>query len=349
MGNASWLRSNADGRLFASTTHASGTAQWMDGSRGDSGWTRSLTPHDALLLPSSSLATAGADVWWEFAVSAKYAAKPSDHRRNLLARSFAFGGAQGDAWHDLGNPEEDAERGRLLGTPAAAGLPDGRVFVAVRNFHRKLSLRIQRPDGSWDDWQKLPGGDVIQDGICAVGLADGSADIFGCAEEGFAHWRHTVDGGWTYELLKGGGPVATPTVVVLGKDSLALIGRHAENANVIARLRDKGEWTAEADLGGHGGFGPVAAAAPSDWDGRIALAARNDRGTVSLAVLGAGGEKLTKTWRDTGPLMQRAPGLAVDGSGRLAVAVLGKDGDLHVARQTDPGVGLPTAWKAAKA
>lgn len=343
--DVSWWRCSAEGQLFGSTVHAGGAVRWVS-SVDHTSWSQVMTPEKDTLLPGICQATVGADIWFEFAVRADFKGEPSDNIRHLVARRFAFGGAQGD-WVDLGNPEDDdAERGRLLGSPSAVALADGRVMVAVRNFERGVSIRIHNPDGDWDDWTRLDGGDIIQDGLCTVSGGDAVAEIFGCAADGFAHWWYVDDVGWQYELLEVGGPVSTPTVVRLDDDRILLLSRQEDSAEVWAYLREGEEWTSSGSLGGDGGIGPIAAVAPPDWDGRVALAANNDKGTTSLAVLAADTESLEHDWVDGGPLTVRSPGITVDNDGRVAAAVLGNDGKLHVARNDSAKVELPTQWDA---
>jgi LmbE family N-acetylglucosaminyl deacetylase len=347
--DTSWLRCNGDGRLFAVAVRGGRPTRWLEpeGSGTDSAGFEDFG--DGLMLPSIGTATVGADVWHSFGIRAGFPSDPKQQARDLMVRTYSFGGAVGQ-WENLGNPDSGSKNGmhrRSIGMPAAAPMDDGLILVAVRNFDRRVSIRKQRHDDSWSDWKKLDG-PIVQDGLSAVTALDGSVELFASGSDGIIWWRES-ESGWRYETIYTVEPAGPPTVVRLPDDRLLLLLRQADTARLYAytQLEPDGGWGSDglSFKAAKGGFGTVAALAPKEWDGRVAIAARNDNGTLSAAVLDTNAVDPHPEWTIDGPVFMHAPALTLDETGRLVAGVLGQDARLHLARQVEPGIGAPVGWR----
>lgn len=342
-----WLQRNAHGQLFAAAIHQGRLTQWTQSPYPGEKWhrTRDTVEH---ATRSVHLSTSTPDLWYAMTIKATVGAKPEDHVRELLIRPFTFTSTTGE-WVNLGNPESEAGnplRRRSLGAPAAIHTQDGLGIVAVRDYRRRISVREQQSDGSWGDWKRLSGA-LIQDGLTAVATEDGVIEIFGAAESGVARWWRTAGSGWQYELLDTAAPAAPPTVVGLTGGGAMIIVRRAESSHLVAYYRGKGDtvWDiTRHELGGSGGIGTVAALAPPNWEGRVALASGNDEGTVGFAVADPAARAMETDWSESGPRLVHAPALAMGADSRLVAAAIGSDGVLHLATQAKSGFAAPTDW-----
>ncbi|MGH8878199.1 MAG: hypothetical protein ACRD0P_12785, partial [Stackebrandtia sp.] len=160
------------------------------------------------------------------------------------------------------------------------------------------------------------------------------------------HWWRTAESKWHNETLDTAAPAVPPTAIALPGGGAMLLVRRAESSDVVAYYRGAKDevWDVTAhELKGKGGIGTIAALAPESWDGRVALAGRDDDGGVSMSIVDVDSRTVETNWGDGGPRIVHSPSLAMDG-GILTVAAIGSDGNLQLARQDRPGFGLPKNW-----
>jgi hypothetical protein len=272
---------------------------------------------------------------------------PGEQRRTLVATVQSTPGGPFGAWTDLGNPAEglasvDPVRARGIGMPAPTPLRDGGIRVFVRNAGTGLSSRRLDPNGTWGPWEDHRGGG-IQDGLAAVTLDNGRIEVFGSTHRGIARWRQKKpDGPFAFVPVDTPKPPAGPPTAVRGLDDrIRLVFREPDTARILVHTqrRPGGDWPDKpADLGGQGGFGPVAVAATASG---LALAARNDAGTVTTGWFD--GNDSDAHWSSGGPLLLHSPAVAVPASGGPPTAVfIAVDGSLHTARAGDRS--RPGGW-----
>lgn len=348
---STWLCRGADGRLAAFAVRG-GRAVYAGETRAGSGeWlAATVVPGDGKLLPYLTAAQTPDGCWHLFGVRMTLAATDAAQHRDLVtAVQSEPGGAFGD-WTVLGNPNEGVPvKRRGIGMPVVAANADGRLQVFVRNFGTGVSTRAQEgAGGGWGPWTDLRGSQT-QDGLAAATVADGRIHLFASAKNGIQHWyQKEPNGEFRRDRLDVPPPAGPPAVVRASDGRLRILVRQGETSAVVAYEQVSGGWNTTArHLGGHGGFGPVAATACGDE--LIAVVQRNDHGTTSLTLRYAD-ELAEGSWKHTGPLLVHAPAVATDESGRLVVAAICADGQLRIARQHQPGAGTELdGWRVAGA
>ena len=324
-----WLTHRFDGRPEAVAVRGGRLERWT-GSTG-TGWTRARVTGADHLEPVVNPVPGTEFV---LAVTVRVAADPNSHLRTVLAHR---GGPSGGSWIDLGNPDDgdsDRTRRRGLGTPIGVALDGPTPMIVARGRDRRPCLRT--PDGAdtWLPWLRLDG-PVVQDGL-AVLRQRGRVEIFGAAVDGVARWWRDDADHWHHEVLATVPPSVPPTVVPLPDDGALLVVRKPESASLVGYLRTADGWdTTPHDLSGTGGTGTIAGMAVPAWDGAVALATRNDAGTVGYAVIDPADATRLVDWVDGGPPTVGAPSLTLDADGLPALATFGLDGRLYTAAGTD--------------
>jgi hypothetical protein len=247
-------------------------------------------------------------------------------------------------WQSVGNPNERSEdwrRCREVGLPEAVAEPTGRLHVFMRNFGSGISARRETDEG-WGGWEDL-GGRNMQDCLTAVLKSTGRIELFAANRSGGVHWYqeavygpYKVQDGVTSADPDAWRPVGGLTPVQIGRSRMALFYREEDSGEVLCvRQRPDGQWNGRVErLGGHGGTGRIAAL--RQQTGRqdsIVLARRNARNRLSTAVVATQGQGQTPEWTDHDVLIARPPALALDGAGRVVIAVMGTDARVRVTRQ----------------
>ncbi|NGO67683.1 PIG-L family deacetylase [Streptomyces boncukensis] len=267
------------------------------------------------------------------------------------------------SWESLGTPETGDPAGLSdISAPAAAVGPDGTVTVVVRTSRHQLSGRVRQPGGGWGPWRAL-GGSGVHGTPAAATDGAGRLYVFGATANTVLAWSAPRPGGPLTGPYATGLPAVTGPLTARadGRSAVRLSARAPVSGHVLtARLSGALPRTARgaplragrvADLGGAGGYGPVAAARLPG--GRTLLATRADHGDVQTAVVderpgGAGAEARAKPaaarvrWSRTGFLAAGAPAAvpAPRGAG-VDLAVEGLDGRLYWARIRGDGT---TGW-----
>ncbi|MFG1989901.1 PIG-L family deacetylase [Actinoplanes sp. NPDC048988] len=351
-GSTSWLRLQADGRLAAFAVLDGHAYVWRESQPGRGTWDEpqrlagpgDLTPHlDVAAGPDGCLHLA--------AVRQPLTPSPRGQRRILVVASQATPNGPFGDWAELGNPADggaDATlRMREMGMPVLGVRPDGGLQVFVRNFGRGVSSRVQLKADVWEGWSDL-GGSVVQEGLALAANRDGRLSLFAGTNQTVLRWDQQEDGAFAAPVaMLRREPTGPVTVTREHNGRLLLVFRTGPHGEVtVSRQTREGAWPSQpAAIGGDGGFGPVAAFSTPVKDGITLLAQRNDQGTLSLSrqPTGAG---TSASWSPAGGMFLRSPSIAADATGALAVAVLGADGTLRVARQTGTGDAGFGEWAA---
>ncbi|MEU6574183.1 hypothetical protein [Streptomyces sp. NPDC046805] len=242
-------------------------------------------------------------------------------------------------WRSLGNPHQDREKAARFGVPVAAVSGSGRVHVFARNAGRGVMLRSEGPTGKWEPWTDLKGSGV-QDGLAALAHASGRIELLAGGEGDAMWWRQgDADGDFRQEQnipLR----VAPGTVAALatGPDRTTYYWADPDHGGFVAHR--PGGWV--VPLGGAPAGEPLTALrATLDGYDCTVLAHRDLDRQVMLAACATENEQGGLWWSPTGERSLGAPALALDGYGRVVLAVLDADGALRIARQTDaPGLSL---------
>ncbi|GAB1691978.1 PIG-L family deacetylase [Krasilnikovia sp. M28-CT-15] len=329
--SVTWAHPAKDGALNVFAVQGGRVVHWAEES---SGWRSGAVVGGDGLLPYLTVENNAAGGLQVFGIRMAPSGDPHQQVRELGTFAQPGPGAPFGAWTALGNPhdgERDPSRRRRIGMPAVGRYADGRLAVFVRNGGTGLNARIQDAGGRWLPWADLGGFDT-QDGLSAVTAANGLIEVYASTHTGVLRWyQQRADGPWLRQPLKMPAPAAPPTVRALADGRLVLLVREGESTDVLAYVqRAPGDWDLQPRrLGSDGGFGPVAAAlAPSD--GRLLLATRNNRGTVS--VRSTDGSATGDGWAKVGLAVFHSAAVAADRQGRPVVVALQRDGQPRVRR-----------------
>ncbi|SEC20065.1 hypothetical protein SAMN05216483_1254 [Streptomyces sp. 2131.1] len=241
------------------------------------------------------------------------------------------------AWRSLGNFYRDREKGLEVGAPAGAVDAQGTVFVLARNAGGGLQLRREGKGGKWGAWQDLKGGGISAEIVASV-TSGGLVEVFATGDRGVLQWRQDAPDGplqmappLQFYALAG-----TATALETGAGRLTYYWTDAATMGMVSFRA--GAWPVL--LGGYPGEGAVVALRASlDGYDCTVLAQRGTGGTLLIGVCGTEGEQDGVWWSDTGQECVGEPALAVDGHGRVVVAVRGRDGAVSLTQQ-EPGQGL---------
>ncbi|WP_326784970.1 PIG-L family deacetylase [Streptomyces sp. NBC_00151] len=343
-GGTDWLHLQADGRLAAYAMLGGQVAVWTERKPGGGSW------DGPDLLPgvpglASSLSVAPDREGGVHLVALRRTPGPGGQVDVEVVRMWRQGHTEAVLpWQSVGNPNERSEdwrRCREVGLPEAVAEPTGRLHVFMRNFGSGISARRETDEG-WGGWEDL-GGRNMQDCLTAVLKSTGRIELFAANRSGGVHWYqeavygpYKVQDGVTSADPDAWRPVGGLTPVQIGRSRMALFYREEDSGEVLCvRQRPDGQWNGRVErLGGHGGTGRIAAL--RQQTGRqdsIVLARRNARNRLSTAVVATQGQGQTPEWTDHDVLIARPPALALDGAGRVVIAVMGTDARVRVTRQ----------------
>ncbi|MEU8674733.1 hypothetical protein [Streptomyces sp. NPDC048560] len=241
------------------------------------------------------------------------------------------------AWRSLGNFYRNREMGLKVGPAAGAVDARGTVFVFARNAGRGLQVRCEGKSGEWGAWQDVKGSGLAAEIVASV-TSGGLVEVFAPSDRGAQQWRQGDPGGplliappLPFHALAG-----SVTALETAPDRLTYYWTDVNRAGVVSYRA--GAWP--VPVGGQPGDGAVVALrTPLDGYDCTVLAQRGAAGTLLIGVCGTEGEQGGVWWSDTTEECTGDPALALDGQGRVVVAVRGRDGAMSVARQ-EPGPGL---------
>lgn len=332
-----WLVLGKDGRLTAYARTDAGLLRWTELRPGGPAW----TGPDFFPIPGlTHLSMAqGADTYVHFLGRREVRKGDGPPVVDVVHAIQYQTGRPVTEWRSLGNPHQDREKAARFGVPAAAVSASGRVYVFARNAGGGVMLRREAPTGKWEAWRDLKGSRV-RDGLAVVTHASGRIELLAGGEQDAMWWRQPeADGDFGREpnipLRVAPG---TASVLETGPDRATYFWADPQGGGLLAHR--PGGWA--IPLGGAPAGDPVTAlrAVLDGYDCTV-LAHRDLDGHVMLAAYGTENEQAGVWWSPTGEHCAGAPALALDGHGRVVLAMLGHDGALHVARQTgEPGLSL---------
>ncbi|GAA4920120.1 hypothetical protein ACFPM3_00780 [Streptomyces coeruleoprunus] len=337
-----WLVRGKDGRLTAYAPVTEGVLRWTETRVGGPEWSGPVHIPAPGVLPYLSIAQ-GADGY----VHLVGLRRTADSAEVVYALQYQSGLAVRD-WVAVGSPYPDnPELSRQIGVPSAIVDSTNSLHVFVRNAGGGICGRAQVASGKWNRWADLKGSGIlgsISASITAEGLMELAAPTADCLmrwdqEAVGVKFRRTED-------IPARVEPSSLTTEQTGDGRLTHFWHDAKDGTVQA-------WRpaspASAAVGAGAGTGPVAALrTPVDGVDCTVLARRDAAtGRPAIAAYPTEEESAGAEWTLTGDPCVGAPALALDGRGRVVLAVFGQDGTLRVARQkAEPGLALE-AWTRA--
>ncbi|MGH8793897.1 MAG: PIG-L family deacetylase [Stackebrandtia sp.] len=343
------LRTDGEGRLHALTAVNGRLTVWSEKDPGGSVWGQTHFTDRPVWFPNVTAVPDGVETLLAAGLEQELGPAKSDHVRDVSLAVIPIADFSETKFHVLDNPDSSSseeERVRGLGSPEIVVLPDGTRMLFARTFDRTVAARIQRPDEDWTDWIDL-GGHGIQDGLSATVDGGDSATVFAAAADGVRYWTVSSSGEHSSSLIPVDPPASPPTVATTRDGAAALLVRQAHTAAIVMYRRSgaDSEWnTTPVELGGNGGGGRIEAITMRAWESAIAVAHVDDSAQLSFGVTDFLADDPRIDWRRSGPRVLRPPGLTVDRDSLVAVAAVGADGKLHVARQAAVGDGHLGDW-----
>ncbi|MFD4261650.1 hypothetical protein ACFWR9_29490 [Streptomyces sp. NPDC058534] len=328
-----WLVLGKDGRLTAYARTRTGLLRWTE--------TRSGGPHwsEPQLIPVPDLThlsvVQGADTYVHFVGRRARVADGAPVVDIVHAIQYQTARPVTE-WRSLGNPHKEREKAARFGAPVAAVSATGRVHVLARNAGGGLMLRREAPSGKWESWLDLKGSGV-RDGFAATAHASGRIEVLAGNTQHAMRWLQAdADGDFERESN-------IPLRVAPG--TAALLETAPDRSTYYWSDEDSGQLVAHRPGGWVIPLGvstadrvAVLRAVLDGYDCTV-LAHRGLDGYVMFAVCGTENEGAGLWWAPTGERSEGAPALALDGHGRVVLALIGPDGALRVARQgTGPGL-----------
>ncbi|GGQ14387.1 hypothetical protein [Streptomyces roseolilacinus] len=343
-----WLVRGKDGRLTAYAPGDGGVLRWTETRPGGPDWTGpDLIPAPGM-LPYLAVAQGEDGYVHLVGLRRERLADGQTGTDVVYALQYQTGRAVRD-WRPLGTPyPNDPSLAGQIGLPSAVVDSDGSLNVFVRNAGGGVCARSQAKTGAWNAWADLKGSGV-RGTVSAAITGDGRVEVLAPTAEGLLRWEREKPG-VRFER-------ADDVPLRAAPDSPTAVETDPE-AGLTHFWHDAGDRTVRAwrpslpegaGLGDGTGTGPVAVLRTVvDGHDCTVLAHRDEAtGRPALAAYPTGDEKAGATWTLTGSPSPGAPSLALDGAGRVVMAVVGADGALWVARQK-PESGLALgAWERA--
>ncbi|MEU4735304.1 MULTISPECIES: hypothetical protein [Streptomyces] len=343
-----WLVRGKDGRLTAYAPGDGGVLRWTEKRPGGPDWARpELIPAPGV-LPYVAVAQ-GADGYVHLVGLRRE--RLADGRTGtdvVYALQYQTGRPVRD-WRPLGTPyPNDPSLAGQIGLPTAVVDTDGSLNVFVRNAGGGVCARSQAKTGAWNAWADLKGSGVH--GTVSAALAgDGRVEVLAPTSAAVLRWEREKPG-VRFERADDVPLRAAPdsaNAAVTGPDGELTHFWHDAADRAVRAWRPSPPGGAR--LGDGSGTGPVAVVRTVvDGHDCTVLAHRDEEtGRAALAAYPTGDEDAGVTWTLTGSPCLGAPALALDGAGRVVMAVIGTDGALWTARQkAESGLALG-AWTRA--
>ncbi|MFF2012756.1 hypothetical protein ACFVWY_27285 [Streptomyces sp. NPDC058195] len=335
-----WMPLGKDGRLTLYARTDGGLLRWTQRSAGGDRW------DGPQFVPVAGLTDVtvvqGANAYVHFLGRRERAGADGPKADYVHAVQYQTGRPV-TAWRSLGNFHREREAGLKAGAPAGAVDAQGTVFVFARNAGRGLQMRREGKGGKWGAWQDLKGAGLAAELVPSV-TASGLVEVFAPSDSGVQQWRQDAPDGplVTAQPSQFYALAGSATALETAPDRLTYYWTDANTAGVVAYRA--GAWPLA--VGGYPGDGAVVALrTPLDGYDCTVLAQRGAGGTLLIGVCGTEAEQGGVWWSDTTKECVGDPALALDGHGRVVVAMRGRDGGVSVARQEDgPGLTLSPHW-----
>ncbi|MEV8225925.1 hypothetical protein AB0P41_07590 [Streptomyces sp. NPDC079167] len=324
-----WLVLGKDGRLSAYALGDEGVLRWTESRPGSSEWAGpELLPVAGL---TSLVVAQGPDGFVHFVGRRAVHADGGPPAVDLVSATQFQTGRPVTQWRSLGNPHGEQAKAALLGVPTAAVDAAGMVHVFVRNESGGLHLRCEKAGGKWEAWQDLKLRRV-QDGTAVVTTTSGRVDVLVPAAGATLLLSRRESGG-AYQQDQDIPFAHTPGSAVAletAQDRVTYYWADESTGGVVAYR--PGTWA--IPLGGYPSTGPVAAMRVMlDGYDCTVLAHGTPDGQVMLTACGTENEGGGVWWSPTGENCTGGPALAHDAYGRVVLALIGRDGELRIARQ----------------
>jgi hypothetical protein len=313
---APWLIRRDGGALAAFAVLDRQAAVWTESGPGTGVWSEPVLLGGGPLVPRLSVSQLAGGRWRLLGLRIDaLGPNEDDHKRTITMLD------EGGRWQDLGAPESGAAR-RQTGLPLAA---HGHVFA--RTSRKTPAVRSPRA-GGWTGWQDL-GGPQVQEGLFALGLADGRTELYGLGHASIVRWfQQRPDGPFHVDTRLALPAPGTPPYALEQPDgTILLIYRLARSGQATAFRLRRGADSFDPEplpLGGQGGTGPMQLLPAAD--GRLLVLQRNDAGTASTGRYPGG------TWKASGPWLVRPPAAALDARGHVVIAGITPDARLAISR-----------------
>ncbi|MER6163531.1 hypothetical protein [Streptomyces violaceorubidus] len=332
----SWLLRGNDDRLSVYALVEAGVHRWTETAVGSGRFDGpDLFPVEGL----TSLAVAqGANRYAHFLGRRERSGGGGPKTDLVYAVQYQTGRTLGD-WRSLGNPFRDPRDAASLGAPTAAVDGQGTVHVFVSGGPGGVMLRREARSGAWEAWKDLRGG-VVAGGLSAAANSAGLVELLAPGHRSVMRWVQTEPGA-DLRRAQDLTPAPAPGSAALLETAPGVFTAYwSEQSGTGVYAQRPGEWAFPA--GGAPGEGPHATlrAAVDGYDCTV-LAHQGRTGTAVLGVCGTGAESGGLWWTDTGVDCAGTPALALDGHGRIVMAVVAADGAVLVNRQRpEPGLTL---------
>ncbi|MFG2429317.1 hypothetical protein [Streptomyces sp. NPDC048590] len=330
-----------DGRLTLYTRTDGGLLRWTQRTAGGDRW------DGPVLVPVADLTdiaiVQGADSYVHF-LGRRERRGPAGPNVDFVHAVQYQTGRPVTEWRSLGNFHRDQEAGLKVGAPAGAVDAQGAVYVFVRNAGGGLQMRREGKGGKWGAWQDLKGSGLAADLVPSV-TASGLVEVFATSDRGAQQWRQDDPDGplrSTRTPLQFYAVEGSVAALETAPDRFTYYWTDANTAGVVAYRA--GGWP--VPVGGYPGDGAVVALRTRlDGYDCTVLAQRGAGGSLLIGVCGTEAEQGGVWWSDTTQECVGDPALALDGHGRVVVAVRGRDGSVSVTRQeSGPGLTLSPHW-----
>ncbi|MFJ4501679.1 hypothetical protein [Streptomyces sp. NPDC088864] len=336
-----WLVRGKDGRLTAYVRDEDGIARWTEERPGGPRW---QGPEHFPAPDLNHIALAQGDDGYVHFLGRRSVRDDEGLPQVDLVHAVQYQtGRPVTAWRSLGNPYKDGdERAARIGPPFAAVGPTGAVHVFVRNANGGMMLRREAKNGKWEGWKDLRG--TLGKETMAVAVAEsGRVELVVPGATKAMRWAQKEPGGAfekgaNLNVRIAGGAVSA---LATAPDRITYYWTDGAAGTLVANRLD----TPPVTIGDTPAEGPVAVLrAELDGYDCTVLAHRTRDGRVMLAACGTENEAGGLWWAETGVRTPAPPALALDGRGRVVLAVIGERGGLFVARQNgEPGLALGPA------
>lgn len=329
-----WLTRGKDGRLTAYVACEGGLRRWTETRPGGPEWD-APSPVRVPELTHLSV-TQNTEAYVHFAGRRERPSADGGVSVDIVHAIQYQTGRPLSAWNSLGNPHKEADVGSRFGAPVVLVSDSGEAHVFVRNGRGGMMVRRERADGKWRAWEDLRC-TRISEVPAVVALSTGCIEIFAATDKETLHWEQEKPGGGWGEVRRSPVVVRPGSLAVLETSEGRATYYWTDPEGGVVAYR-AGGWT--MPLGGAPGDGAHAAvrAVLEGLDCTV-LAHRGADGTAVVGVGVTEDEANGLWWSDTGVPCRDTPALTHDVHGRVVMAVVGEDGALRVARQTD-GPGL---------
>ncbi|MBQ0950119.1 hypothetical protein [Streptomyces sp. RK76] len=332
-----WLVLGKDGRLTAYARSRAGLLRWTETRPGGPHWS------EPDLIPVPDLTdlsvTQGADTYVHFLGRRARGGDGAPPTVDVVHAIQYQTARPVTEWRSLGNPHPQQEKAARLGAPVAAVSSTGRVHVIVRNAGGGLMLRREGPSGRWDRWLDLKGSGV-RDGFATTVHSSGRIEVLAdSSQHAMRWWQSEADGDFGREpniplrITPG-----TASLLETAPDRSTFYWADGDTGQIVAHRL--GGWVIPLGGASTGDRIAVLRAVLDGYDCTV-LAHRGLDGEVMVAACGTENEGAGVWWAPAGGPSAGAPALALDGHGRIVLALIGPDGTLRVARQgAGPGLAL---------